>query len=987
MYRYLNNKFWSAPILAGVVVGALIMQLILPVIVFAADDIADPTPAETSTVVEVDGEEETVTKEAATPTEPESTTEEEQFTPASVETGDAVASQELENNLNENLINSDEETTTEKEVAEAVAADNLGESNPASIDTDDKPDVETASLPEVDDEVLTVTATNTATTTNNATTTANTGSNTVTGHEATIDTGDAIAYVDVLNVVNTNIVDSDGLIKFVNDSLGYDNFDLREDFELVYADFEMSESTPSCSLETCASAETNISLDNDATIENNILVEANSGNNTAAGDGANITTGNAYASANIINVANTNIADSNYLLLVFNNFADYAGDIVLPNSNFFKNLTGSSGGVSNIDVDINNTAAIDNNTEVVSNTGDNEAAGANTSIQTGNASSLNQVDNIVNQNIIGDNVFSLLIRVHGDWSGNITGLPDGFSWQETPEGIRITAGLNNNQASDVSTNLAFSAKNTAKINNNVQVYALTGDNKVTGDDTKVKTGDAHAESSILNIANTNVIGSNWSNLIFNIYGNWSGDLAFGQPDLWLGVTASSPDKPIMPTSRVSYTFTVFNRGDTTAEAVKLESTFESNALSFDDNNDQTNDGQNTRKFWNLGDIKAGETVEFTSTAKVREAVGRNVITAIPLSNLVSTTQKESDYDNNKEIVTIYVGNERDKSDSPQKTFPAHFDIKKTASRNIAQPGDVVDYTVTFFNRGGQLFDAVLVDVLRNEAGEIVYEQSWPFEEIKNWETITVSYSIEFDSALELGTYTNSAQLIGFHRSKIKNHQFPYESPIATHELQIGAPDGRVLGISDSFCDPYLTEYLRYGRYNNPNEVTRLQIFLNNHLDLNISTAGYFDLATEQAVRDFQQMYRDEVLIPWGLERDSGYVYYTTQKKINEIMCEGTKLFPLNDGQQAEISAFRARVTNSQPPLIETNDLLPIPELPANPNNVPIPNSVQHEVERQVKQIQKTVEPSPSNLIPTETKVWDRLGGWFQSWQGRAAFWR
>src|SRR5690606_6805789 len=42
---------------------------------------------------------------------------------------------------------------------------------------------------------------------------------------------------------------------------------------------------------------------------------------------------------------------------------------------------------------------------------------------------------------------------------------------------------------------------------------------------------------------------------------------------------------------------------------------------------------------------------------------------------------------------------------------------------------------------------------------------------------------------------------------------------------------------------------------------------------------------------------------WGHTGPTGYVYYTTQKKVNEIYCQ--RLFPLNEGQIQEIIAFRA----------------------------------------------------------------------------------
>jgi uncharacterized repeat protein (TIGR01451 family) len=67
---------------------------------------------------------------------------------------------------------------------------------------------------------------------------------------------------------------------------------------------------------------------NNAYIENNVFVSAQTGGNTALGeDGAFISTGDAYASANITNIANTNIIGQNWLLAIINIFGDFNGDV------------------------------------------------------------------------------------------------------------------------------------------------------------------------------------------------------------------------------------------------------------------------------------------------------------------------------------------------------------------------------------------------------------------------------------------------------------------------------------------------------------------------------------------------------------------------------------------------------------------------------------------------------------------------------------
>jgi hypothetical protein len=106
---------------------------------------------------------------------------------------------------------------------------------------------------------------------------------------------------------------------------------------------------------------------------------------------------------------------------------------------------------------------------------------------------------------------------------------------------------------------------------------------------------------------------------------------------------------------------------------------------------------------------------------------------------------------------------------------------------------------------------------------------------------------------------------------------------------------------------YLTKYLKYG-WNNPvSEVTKLQTFLRDTEKINVNVTGIFDLQTLSAVHTFQARYLNDVMVPWGVRRTSGFVYYTTTKKINEIYCKTT--FSLTPAQVAEIEAYRRNIQN------------------------------------------------------------------------------
>ena len=103
--------------------------------------------------------------------------------------------------------------------------------------------------------------------------------------------------------------------------------------------------------------------------------------------------------------------------------------------------------------------------------------------------------------------------------------------------------------------------------------------------------------------------------------------------------------------------------------------------------------------------------------------------------------------------------------------------------------------------------------------------------------------------------------------------------------------GSVLGTSttatsqnSSVCGPYLKDYMRMGLKNNPEQVRKLQTFLNKNLGLSIAVNGIFDQATFDAVEAFQKKYTTEILTPWGISTPTGYVYKTTLAQINALAC-------------------------------------------------------------------------------------------------------
>ena len=108
-----------------------------------------------------------------------------------------------------------------------------------------------------------------------------------------------------------------------------------------------------------------------------------------------------------------------------------------------------------------------------------------------------------------------------------------------------------------------------------------------------------------------------------------------------------------------------------------------------------------------------------------------------------------------------------------------------------------------------------------------------------------------------------------------------------------APVGQVLGASTS-CGEYITSYVALGGKNDPANVTNLQAFLNSFLHTSISIDGVYGPQTFAAVKQFQTQESDQVLLPWKNFGNpnlvpTGYVYKTTKREINNIVCPALNL--------------------------------------------------------------------------------------------------
>ncbi len=744
------------------------------------------------------------------PLPPESSSSDETTT---VVTGDAVGDSNITNMTNTNLIDT---KVPEEDAMTTVAApppeEALGEEGLISPATT----TPLALSLSVDNQ-------NSATSTTNATTTAESGDNEVNnnsgGGGSLVITGDALASSNTLNVINTNVVNSNGFFLLLNNLFsGFGNLDLRFFTEGTNTNFSFCGTLCNGMATSLVSS---ISNDNVAVITNNIVVRSHTGGNEAnenAG-GVQIGTGDAYAAANVVNVANTNIINSNYLLLTFNNFGSWGNDFILPNDNFFSRFFGgigealsststqpSRGGA--LEVLNVNEAAVSNDVGTLALTGGNSADGNGgpSSIFTGNAFSGTSISNTINQNLFGGASVRLLFRIYGDWVGDVFNPPEGITWRQTPYGIELLgeggeSGGDAEPAIDLGSEASttplggfnssvVSNRNSASINNNVSVVALTGENRVSGNSatSTISTGNAYASANVVNIANSNIIGRNWIYAIINIFGSWTGNISFGQPDLWIG---GSVEGSGAAGSSLSYKFTIANRGDAAASNVRIKSVADRRGLVDFSKIDSSDDAA---VYWNVGSIPAGGAVEVVYSASVRGDIpeGSSMVT-----NTVTVTSRETDAnrEDNTDILSLRVYR------NTPRQFERGYRVgytpmpKLTVSKMNNAPFGVtasssVNYKIMIDNGGGDAYHAVLIDTLKDSNGKVVNRQTWDLDTIYENESIEVDYTTVFKTETPPGEYTNYAEVrsIGGNPSLNPFYGWFANSNIATSSVTIRVSD-------------------------------------------------------------------------------------------------------------------------------------------------------------------------------------------------------
>ncbi len=341
-----------------------------------------------------------------------------------------------------------------------------------------------------------------------------------------VGTGDATTTVNILNMIQSGWDPVFGDIRLFSADL-YSNYfgDLLFDPSVVLGNGTNSLNT----INGDTSHNLVINDTDNATIENDLTLNATSGNATANGNTTvgNVSTGDANAIADVINMINSSIYSGQSFIGSINLYGDLNGDILLPSFLQGIYLGNGTDATNAITDNTNNTLSVDSttNNSISTNTNltaDSGLAVANNNttagdISTGDATTnVNQI-NLIGQNVQGSKGLLVFVNVLGSWYGMLFG----------PANISSGNGTNstNTIADNSDTNVDVNLLRNYSIVNNLNLNATSGNATANGNTNvgDVSSGDATSSVNLLNMIGSNLNFDDWFGVLFiNVFGSWNG---------------------------------------------------------------------------------------------------------------------------------------------------------------------------------------------------------------------------------------------------------------------------------------------------------------------------------------------------------------------------------------------------------------------------------------------------------------------------------
>lgn len=821
-------------------------------------ELDDSTAANNPTVSEV------LEQVEDTPAQPAST---QPASPASTEPTPAVVSTETAPAPPTGTASVDETTTSGGDMlcfspGEEVAAANaqsmecyqqnsvVAESAPSSTDgQNEEGDVDAEETVEADVEIEN---TNDADVVNDTAVEALTGENEVVAEEdieeTAMETGDVNVYANVLNIVNTNMYNSE-IVEVVENFNNLASDVYMNSLETSPMDRSQSLVSGLCDGDvSCQSFATfKLSNTNTANVENNVAVSGNSGDNTMTGfevEDSSISTGDVNALVNVLNIVNTNMLNSRWTIASFNVFGDWSGDLVMPSQMYFRDAMAigtdldpdvSISEIQKVLVDINQqgTADIQNNVTTTAETGANGIVATGTepdangeteggdveesTIEAGTAETVTAVHNTTNTTLYNGMWFLGMVNTLGDWTGDVYALPEQVAMADSEYGLTFFAtseqspemaaqfalalesaeagctdtcdpgGGQDNSTDETSVGIVevgIDNTNDATIVNNIDVSANTGNNVIAATEverSRITTGNARVLANILNFANTNLINADLYIGLTNIFGAWNGNIVFGYPDLDVTQTLQQGDFPSRKDNRVNYSVDFANGAGTMMRNANVEWQYDTGMMRLDavqSPYSYTEISPGILSFA-VGDLasQANGNIQLQLLTNANLNIGDNISTLARISG----TGPERNMNNNQFVLNSLVGNNilsvpsisnsgtgqsggaSHKSAAKDLNQSSGLAITKTnnASGSLAV-GDTVTFQITVENTGSSSLENVIVyDTLSMPDGTVINSQDFKLGTMTKGKSATIEYDVGISKEVPGGTYTNTAYAQGF----------------------------------------------------------------------------------------------------------------------------------------------------------------------------------------------------------------------------------
>jgi len=592
-----------------------------------------------------------------------------------------------------------------------------------------------------------------------------TGENNVETNNAdvVVNTGSAVAYANVINLINTNVVGTNLGIYLVN------NFDEGwADLDLNQMWLKLINGSGVTVIEEGSSNKKMVIISNNnlARLNNVVTVSAITGGNVVmGGNEVLIITGDAVAVANVINLVNTNLVGSQFFIGVVNVLGENLGNIVLPNPNNFQNEGKTNGGDGGST--INNNQAVLNNTVVAeSNSGNNTTVNVNqTEIETGTATTYSSDLSVANLNAELNSQMWLQLNVLGQSSGKI------YNWSY-PGSVEE---INNNQLLFVlnengclncqSDNSLLMNNNSAEVTNSILVTADSGGNQIIGASSGViQSGSATAIANLTNLINVNIYGSDWFWGIINILGDWGGDVIFAYPDLTVNLTADKSES--RSGEEIIYRINYSNLGYENVDEAELKINLPAGLIYISDDSglSVTQDGNKLK--WRLNNLAAKSNDGFNLKVKINN-LNDDEDVQIQTVAMIATNLSESDLNNNESVWATIIWrsvrennsqNQENKNNASDRETKIVVEAKNNVNDYVL-PNDTVTFLIEVKNVGtGKMKEAVLIHQVFDENGFLWSENSLYLGDIDINKMGKMSFGLVMNEAGE--KYTTKTWIVG-----------------------------------------------------------------------------------------------------------------------------------------------------------------------------------------------------------------------------------